>query len=334
MIPLESPVPEIGPPGSESGGRKRTHGTRPAARLRKRRISHRPLPATRLSSTLPLVLPDRRELRQKGSSLSSELPGVPLPDWVERAHLGPVSGLNGWEAMTGTSTVGVLYRGVFVQKFDVKGLWGIEGTIDVDPKHFKPRLNREGFVEGQFRSEVTEFLQTCHPVILDALVRQLRLAFERGALGRWTVKRWANLWLSLPRNEAYRSTCQSWDAFFRSIPAFEVAVGGKWRPIAFDEIKGYSSEIYLAPLPDKNPDDVTQAALRLLRSTGRVVIRGIRHDRGWMRYASRSFGTTADLISSVFGDQMPALRVDAKIDSVFITWVRWCSSTWAGRCSV
>ena len=23
------------------------------------------------------------------------------------------------------------------------------------------------------------------------------------------------------------------------------------------------------------------------------------------------------------------LRVDAKIDSVFITWVRWCSSTWA-----
>ena len=52
MIPLESPVPEIGPPGSESGGRKRTHGTRPAARLRKRRISHRPLPATRLSSTL------------------------------------------------------------------------------------------------------------------------------------------------------------------------------------------------------------------------------------------------------------------------------------------
>ena len=28
------------------------------------------------------------------------------------------------------------------------------------------------------------------------------------------------------------------------------------------------------------------------------------------------------------------LRVDAKIDSVFITWVRWCSSTWAGRCSV
>ena len=32
MIPLESPVPEIGTPGSESGGRKRAHGVRTEAR--------------------------------------------------------------------------------------------------------------------------------------------------------------------------------------------------------------------------------------------------------------------------------------------------------------
>ena len=37
---------------------------------------------------------------------------------------------------------------------------------------------------------------------------------------------------------------------------------------------------------------------------------------------------------AVQGDAPGGLRVDAKIDSVFITWVRWCSSTWAGRCSV
>lgn len=60
-------------------------------------------------------LPENRELRQKGSSLSFALPGVPLPNWVERAHLGPVSGLNGWEAMTGSlpsrySTVAYLCR--------------------------------------------------------------------------------------------------------------------------------------------------------------------------------------------------------------------------------
>ncbi len=45
-------VPEIGPPGSESGGRKRAHGNRTAARLRKHRMSHRSLPNTRLPSTL------------------------------------------------------------------------------------------------------------------------------------------------------------------------------------------------------------------------------------------------------------------------------------------
>ena len=66
MIPLESPVPEIGTPGSESGGRKRAHGTRPAARRRKRRTSHRlptgyapPLDSTRMLSVPWTGLPDR-----------------------------------------------------------------------------------------------------------------------------------------------------------------------------------------------------------------------------------------------------------------------------------
>ena len=53
MIPLESPVPEIGTPGSESGGRKRTHGCRPAARRESAGSATDPLPATRLPSTLP-----------------------------------------------------------------------------------------------------------------------------------------------------------------------------------------------------------------------------------------------------------------------------------------
>lgn len=254
-----------------------------------------------------ISFPENRELRQKGASLSSELPDVQLPEWVERAHLRPVTGLTGWEEMTGTSTVAVLYRGVFVQEFEVKKLWGIEGTIDVDPKHFKPRLNRESFVESEFRSEVTDFLRHSHPAILEALVSQLRSAFEKGALDRWTVKRWANLWLSLPRDSAYHNTIKSWDAFFRSIPAFELAVGNKWRPISFNEIKECGTKIFVAPLPDEKTNDLTQAALRLLRNTNRVVIRGIRHDKTWMRYANRSFSTTAQLISSVFADELPTL---------------------------
>ena len=250
---------------------------------------------------------DARELHQRGSSTSADLSRVQLPTWVERAHLRPISGPTGWEAMTGTSTVAVLYRGVFVQEFEVRQLWGIEGTIDVDPKHFKPRLNREGFVEGQFHTEVTELLQKCHPVILEVLVDQLKSALDRGILSKWGVKRWASLWLAVPRDEAYKTAVQKWDAVFRSIPAFESAVGNRWKAISFDEINQFDEEIYLAPLRDDNTNDVGQAALRLLRNTGRVVIRGIRYDKTWMRYATRSFGTTSELISNVFLDDMPAL---------------------------
>ena len=144
------------------------------------------------------LLPERRLLVQKGAHRLDEPLTVELPEWVERAHLGPVSDPTGWDAMTGISTVAVLYRGVFVQEIEVKGAWGIEGSIDVDPKHFKPRLNREGFVEGQFQAEVTGFLQSCHPAVLEAMVARLATAVRSGALDRWTEKRWANLWLSVP----------------------------------------------------------------------------------------------------------------------------------------
>ena len=75
MIPLESPVPAIGTPGSESGGRKRAYGLRTAARPRKRRTSHRALPVTRLPSTLPTgVTPQARDswarARERGNVVS------------------------------------------------------------------------------------------------------------------------------------------------------------------------------------------------------------------------------------------------------------------------
>ena len=52
-VPLESPVPEIGTPGSESGERKRAHGPRIAARCESAGSATDALPATRLPSTLP-----------------------------------------------------------------------------------------------------------------------------------------------------------------------------------------------------------------------------------------------------------------------------------------
>ena len=254
-----------------------------------------------------LLLPDRRPLMQKGAHRLDEPLTVELPEWVERAHLGPVSDPIGWDAMTGISTVAVLYRGVFVQTFEVKGAWGIEGSIDVDPKHFKPRLNREGFVEGQFQEEVTAFLRSCHPAVLEAMVARLAAAVGRGSLNKWTEKRWADLWLSVPRGPAYAKAAQAWDSVFRSLPAFELAVGNQWKPTSLETLKGFRTEVFVAPLAEEQTPDVVRAAVRFLRNTGHTVIRGIRGDRSWMKHASRWFGTTADLISQIFAAELPSL---------------------------
>ena len=257
-----------------------------------------------LSATL---LPENRVLLQMEARELEGLQTLQLPEWVERAHLVPVSDPTGWDAMTGNSNVAVLYRGVFVQEFEVKGAWGIEGSIDVDPKYFKPRLNRESFVEGQFQTEVTGFLQSCHPAILEAMVERLIIAVERGDLNKWNGNRWANLWLSIPRDPAYAKAAQSWDAVFRSLPAFEVADGNNWRPASFETIKEFETDVFVAPLAGEKTNDVMNTALRLLRHTGKAVIRGIRSNNSWMRYASRSFGTTAELISNVFSAELPPL---------------------------
>ena len=129
-----------------------------------------------------------------------------------------------------------------------------------------------------------------------------------GDLDKWTEKRWANLWLSVPRGEPYARAAAAWDAIFRSLPAFERAVGNQWEPISLEGLKTLGSDIlYVAPLAHEKTIDVVQAAVRFLRNTGQTVIRGIRRDQSWMRFVSSSYGTTADLITSVFADELPAL---------------------------
>lgn len=230
------------------------------------------------------------------------------PSWVERSHLAPVADPTGWDAMTGISTVSVLYRGVFVQEFEVRGLWGIQGSIDVDPKHFKPRLNREGFIAGKFQSEVETFLRSVHPRILEAMAKRLAEAVTSGELDKWSEKQWANLWLSVPRENSYRQAIQAWDDIFRSLPAFEIAAGNKWEPASIKDLLDVKDDIYVAPLADEKPSDLVKAAVRLLRNSGKTVIRGIRKDRNWMRYSGAAFSTTADLITNVFGDKLTALK--------------------------
>lgn len=73
-----------------------------------------------ISATL---LPEQTKLLQKRASRVAGFTNVDLPDWIERANLGPVADPIGWDEMTGNSIVSVLYRGVFVQDYQVNGLW-------------------------------------------------------------------------------------------------------------------------------------------------------------------------------------------------------------------
>lgn len=278
-----------------------------------------PLWCRDVSGLSAFVQPNGDELQQGVSYKLDSVLDLSKPEWIERAHLTPVSSPTGWDSMSGESTISVLYRGVFVQEFTVRGLWGIQGSIDVNPKHFKPRLNREGFIEGSFQAEIKQFLKQSHPKILRIMADRLSEALAKGALDKWTQRRWATLWLSIPRGDAYAETARTWDHIFRKIPAFELAVSNKWEPVSLERILNMDGGVYVAPLPDEKQKqtDVINAALRLLRHTGRNVIRGLRPDRSWLRYAGNSYGTTADLIASVFADELPKLLpLNRKAESI------------------
>ena len=218
--------------------------------------------------------PDGTALEQGGAPRFERFQPAQQPPWIENAYLAPVSDPTGWNSMTGRSTISVLYRGVFVQECKLPGLWGIQGSIDVDPKHFEPRLNRESFISGRFESDVTSFVRSCHPLILELLVEQLGVALERGVLSEWTTNRWANLWLSVPRTPPYASAAKAWDSQFRTIPAFELAeVGNRWRALSLEDIKTRGGPVYVAPFAGEGTTDIVEEAVRFLRNTGRTVIR-------------------------------------------------------------
>ena len=263
-------------------------------------------------------LPIDRIIEQGNTGRTHQELEIELPSWIENSHLGPVDSPPGWDAMTGRSTVSVLYRGVFVQKHEVDGLWGIRGSIDVDPKHFKPSLNREGFIGEDFKGEVEAFLKKVHPLILEEMPKIVERASNAGKLTKWNEHRWANLWLSVPRSKEYENATAAWDRLFRALPAFELAQGGdRWEPCSFDELLALHPPVYLAPHAQEKSNDSIKAASRLLRNSKRSVIRGIRKDNNWMKYAGSSFSTTAELISNAFKNELPELiSLASKADDI------------------
>jgi hypothetical protein len=255
--------------------------------------------------------PDGTVLNQGGVRRPESVDGIEIPEWIESAHLAPVSGPTGWESMSGQSVVSVLYRGVFVQDLTVNNLWGIEGSIDVDPKKFRPRLNRESFVDAGFQQEVQVFLQTIHPRILAAMANRVSIALRNGELNKWATRRWAAIWMSVPRAERYAEAARIWDDVFRKQPAFELMVGQKWEEVSVEHLIKLDPPVYVAPLSDQGGPrgEAISAALRLLRGRGKPVIRGLAQDRAWAKLAGSVFQTTADLIASVFATDLPRLML-------------------------
>jgi hypothetical protein len=261
--------------------------------------------------------PSNQPLPQGNVNRPPAAEGLAKANWIERAHLSPVAGPNAWTGMSGNSTVAILYRGVFVQEFTANKIWGIQGSIDVDPKYFQPRLNREGFVEGEFRATVEGYLKQTHPAILLAMAGHLSHEFQAGHLDQWSQKQWATLWLSIPRDATYASVARRWDEIFRQVPAFELAVGDAWRPMSLDQLLALTGDVYVAPHKDEKVDDVIKSAIRLLRHTRRHVIRGLQRERSWMRDAQNYFTTTADLIAQVFGKGLPPfIRVAQQAEQI------------------
>jgi hypothetical protein len=245
-----------------------------------------------------------------------------------------VIGPNSWNSMSGSSTISVLYRGMFVQEFTVSRLWGVEGSIDVDPKHFRPRLNREGFVGNEFRVEVETFLRQIHPAMLLAMADSLKRSVDAGLLAKWDEHRWATLWLSIPRDQAYAEAAIAWDRVFRTIPAFELASGDNWRPLSFDELLALGSEVYVAPHRNEKLDDIVKGALRLLRHTKRAVIRGLQRDRHWLKDAQNYFSTTADLIAQVFASELPKFKMLASEAEHIVAAVQPAGNLYGGATPV
>lgn len=145
-----------------------------------------------------------------------KISAVSCPPWIEQADVGPPEDLSIWDQYDGKGRVDVLYRGVFVERLEVEHLWAFEGAIHVDPKHFRPKLDREGFVGDKLRSELTPFL--LHPAVLKEAIGCIgELLRERGD---WSLHKAATLWLAVPRSADYAEACQVWDAEFRSRKAF------------------------------------------------------------------------------------------------------------------
>ena len=254
-----------------------------------------------------------------------------LPEWVEVAEVGPPIKLDVWKTLDGIAHIDVLYRGIYVQPLDIPHLWGIEGSLHVNPKKFMPKLNRESFISEGFVPEVTAFLQSVHPLVLREALANFKEAIQAGEAEGWGLTKWLSFWLAVPRSGNYAEVAKAWDDEFRQIKAFKLLGESSERHISLVDLLALApTEIYVVPLNLDSQTPLVKKAVSILRARGSVVIQGLSRDGSFMGGASYSYASSSDLllnqlraglppIHQVEGVAESLLHEHAKVAELFVT---------------
>lgn len=253
------------------------------------------------------IEPSSEDLKQGGLTRQVRtIATPPTPDWIEESDIGPPENLDIWDKYDGKGQVDILYRGVFVERVELEQLWGLEGAIHVDPKHFRPKLNREGFVGDSLKSEVTPFMRAAHPLVLQKAIEcihELLLARDD-----WSLNKAITLWLAVPRSPEYKDAARVWDNEFRNRKAFRLLGQSSESEVSIAELKELNTKkIYLAPDQIDQSDPVIGQAIRVLRAEQAIVVQGLQRDTSYLSTVSMSSNYTSWLLLNTFRDDLPEI---------------------------
>lgn len=255
------------------------------------------------------VEPNGEELSQGGLSRQVRSVDIEYPEWIHKTNIGPPELFDVWDQLDGAGHVDVLYRGIFVDRVMVEHLWGIEGAIHVDPKFFRPKLNREGFVGESLKTKIEPVLRGAHPKILERAIECVRDVLPADRTMEWSLLKWVTLWLAVPRSGPYVEAARLWDIEFKQRKAFKLLGRDQSETdVSVADLQGLEVErIYLAPPLLNKTTELVRQAVRTLRARNLPVVQGIRRDDSFLQGATMAGGSTGDLLINHFRNELPEL---------------------------
>lgn len=229
------------------------------------------------------------------------------PLWLERDEIGCPHSLTIWDKLDGKCHIDILYRGVFVQHFEAERLWALRGAIHVDPKRFKPRLNREAFLPGDFDREIISFLEAAHPPALD---RALEAFDAELAKAPWNIHKWTSFWLAVPRENSYAAVASRWDDAFWNRKAF--ILQGDRREVSLADISELArGSVYVTQRSagKRETKQLLAAAARVLIARGEAVVGGVAGEGGFLQGAGLDPHYSTDRLLVHFRHRLPPISM-------------------------